>query len=155
MIIRGLVLLINHAKDGRRLLGHRYDESPPIQPPHTFNPDRFIKDGKLDPSFQDPCDQIFGFGRRCGPVALAASLVSLRWTEPPTRLSFCRICPGRFFALRTIFLNIACILTLFDIEAPLDGVLEPKFSEDSIMRYVIISQSPSNCSCTFPPVTTD
>lgn len=31
--------------------------------PHEFKPERFLKDGKLDPSVTDP-DAAFGFGRR-------------------------------------------------------------------------------------------
>ncbi len=30
-----------------------------------FRPERFIRDGKLDPSVRDPADFAFGFGRRC------------------------------------------------------------------------------------------
>ena len=33
--------------------------------PHTFNPARFLKDGKLDASVKDPEEMVFGFGRRC------------------------------------------------------------------------------------------
>ena len=32
--------------------------------PETFKPERFLKDGKLDPSVQDPTTIIFGYGRR-------------------------------------------------------------------------------------------
>jgi len=38
---------------------------PNIYPdPETFNPDRFLKDGKIDPSVFNPEDRIFGAGRR-------------------------------------------------------------------------------------------
>ena len=47
-----------------------------------------------------------------------------------------RICPGRWFAFRTLFLNIACTLAVFDIEAPADEKLEAKFREFAV-RYVI------------------
>jgi cytochrome P450 len=32
--------------------------------PFKFKPERFLKDGKLDPQVQDPGDIAFGFGRR-------------------------------------------------------------------------------------------
>ena len=45
-----------------------YDET--IYPePHTFDPERFLKDGKLDRSVKDPEDRIFGTGRRYDPVS--------------------------------------------------------------------------------------
>ena len=58
--------------------------------PHIFNPERFLKDGKLDPSVKDPEDRVFGSSRR--------------------------MCPGRHFASRTIFLRITTILATFNIE---------------------------------------
>jgi len=52
-----------------------YDET--VYPaPHTYNPERFLKDGKLDPSMEDPEDRIFGTGRRCD-LAQAAVLITL------------------------------------------------------------------------------
>ena len=35
-------------------------------------------------------------------------------------LSQSRICPGRYFADDSLFLNVACVLHVFDIEPPLD-----------------------------------
>ena len=32
--------------------------------PNDFCPDRFIKNGQLDPAVRDPTDYMFGFGRR-------------------------------------------------------------------------------------------
>ncbi len=32
--------------------------------PRNFLPERFLKDGQLDPSIRDPADFGFGFGRR-------------------------------------------------------------------------------------------
>lgn len=34
--------------------------------PFTFNPDRFMKNGKLNPAVMDPAQITFGFGRRYG-----------------------------------------------------------------------------------------
>jgi len=31
---------------------------------HTFNPDRFLKDGQIDPNVKDPEQLVFGLGRR-------------------------------------------------------------------------------------------
>jgi cytochrome P450 len=64
---------------------------PSVYPePHVFNPDRFLKDGKLDRSVRDPEDRVFGSSRR--------------------------ICPGKHFANRTLFLRIATVLATFGIE---------------------------------------
>lgn len=40
--------------------------------------------------------------------------------------------------MRTIFLNVACILTLFDIEAPTGEKLEAEFNEEHVLRYVTV-----------------
>ena len=34
--------------------------------PEDFDPERFLKGGKLDPSVRDPEERVFGAGRRCG-----------------------------------------------------------------------------------------
>ena len=40
-----------------------YDET--VYPsPSTYDPERFLKDGKLDPSVGDPESRVFGSGRR-------------------------------------------------------------------------------------------
>jgi len=40
---------------------------PNIYPdPETFDPDRFLKDGKIDPLVFNPEDRVFGAGRRQG-----------------------------------------------------------------------------------------
>ncbi|KAF7768382.1 hypothetical protein Agabi119p4_7625 [Agaricus bisporus var. burnettii] len=62
--------------------------------PLIFNPDRFLKNGELDPSVRDPTVASFGFGRR--------------------------ICPGRFFADAALFSTVTHVLTLFNIRPSLD-----------------------------------
>jgi cytochrome P450 len=62
--------------------------------PLTYNPDRFLKDGKIDPTVRDPATASFGFGRR--------------------------ICPGRFFSESSLFSIVAHVLTVFDIKPSLD-----------------------------------
>lgn len=95
-----------------------YDEST-YPAPHTYDPERFLKGGKIDPSVRDPEERVFGSGRR--------------------------ICPGRHFAMRTLFLNIACTLMLFDIDASADENLEAKFSGASLVRH------PTPFKCTIRP----
>ncbi|KAI0796931.1 cytochrome P450 [Abortiporus biennis] len=63
--------------------------------PECFNPERFLKDGKLDPTVRNPNKLAFGFGRR--------------------------ICPGRHFGNMSIFLIIASVLQVFDIEPAKDA----------------------------------
>jgi len=49
-----------------------YDET--VYPePHKYDPERFLKDGKLDRSVKDPEDRIFGTGRRYDPVPFSPS----------------------------------------------------------------------------------
>ncbi|KAH9929054.1 cytochrome P450 [Epithele typhae] len=62
--------------------------------PEQFRPERFISDGQLDKSVRDPTAFAFGYGRR--------------------------ICPGRHFAVDSIFINIASILHVFDVTPPVD-----------------------------------
>lgn len=94
-----------------------YDES--IYPaPHTYDPERYLKDGELDPFVNNPEERIFGSGRR--------------------------ICPGEHFAMRTLFLNIACILALFNVEAPIGADLEAKFFGGG----VIVNPLPFKCTIT-------
>ncbi|KAJ3490425.1 hypothetical protein NLI96_g1432 [Meripilus lineatus] len=59
--------------------------------PEVFNPDRFLKDGKIDPSVRNPLTIAFGFGRR--------------------------ICPGRHLSSNSLFLFIASLLHVYNVEA--------------------------------------
>ncbi|KAI0796818.1 cytochrome P450 [Abortiporus biennis] len=63
--------------------------------PDTFDPERFLKDGKLDPSVRDPGTLVFGFGRR--------------------------ICPGRHFSNMGVFLIMASVLQVYNIEPAKDS----------------------------------
>ncbi|KAF8884723.1 cytochrome P450 [Gymnopilus junonius] len=62
--------------------------------PFSFNPDRFMKDGKIDKSVRDPAHACWGFGRR--------------------------ICPGRYMAFGAVWIAIASLLTVFDIKKAVD-----------------------------------
>ncbi|TBU27012.1 CyP450 monooxygenase [Dichomitus squalens] len=80
--------------------------------PERFMPERFLKNGQLDPDVRDPFKFQFGFGRR--------------------------MCPGRHFALDSAFLMIASILHVFTIEPPVndDGsvaIVDPRIPFDSAL----------------------
>ncbi|KAJ7750432.1 cytochrome P450 [Mycena maculata] len=73
--------------------------------PDQFKPERFLKDGQLDPQVRDPSTAAFGFGRR--------------------------ICPGRYFSDASLYIVVASVLTAFTIEPPVDGNGKPlKMSPD-------------------------
>ena len=89
-----------------------HDES--VYPdPHTFNPDRFLKDGQINPEVKNPEQIAFGYGRRYFVLRWILVLYSSGDT------SF-RICPGRYFAARVLFLTVAHTLATFDISKCLD-----------------------------------
>jgi len=90
--------------------------------PFTFNPDRFMKDGNLDPSVRDP-EAAFGFGRR--------------------------ICPGRHMARDTIWINIGCILACFNVEKPLDA--DGNAFEPSVKYISQLLRHPEPFECRIKP----
>ena len=74
--------------------------------PETFNPERFLKpsapnstDLVLDSDVFDPQQIAFGFGRR--------------------------ICPGRHMAYESLWITIACILAVFNVEKAIGEDGEP------------------------------
>ena len=70
--------------------------------PERFDPERWLKDGKLNPDIREP-DASFGGGRR--------------------------LCPGRFMAHETMWITMACLLASFDFKKAKDEhgrVIEPK-----------------------------
>ena len=77
--------------------------------PDVFNPDRFIKDGSLNPDVRDPTTLAFGFGRRCDVLPHLRLIAS---TEP-----YISACPGRALAQTSAFLAIATVLHVFNIKA--------------------------------------
>ncbi|KAF4584967.1 hypothetical protein EYR40_001793 [Pleurotus pulmonarius] len=71
--------------------------------PAKFNPDRFLKDGEIDPDVLDPAQVAFGFGRR--------------------------ICPGRFFSADNTFIIVSTLLSAFNFRPPLDAQGKPILPE--------------------------
>ena len=88
--------------------------------PHEFNPDRFIRDGKIDPDIRDPFQFAFGFGRRYAETRDIRTVYSTH-----TSGVYSRICPGRYFARAALFINIASALHVFDIGPPTDEQGQP------------------------------
>ncbi|PPQ99996.1 hypothetical protein CVT26_009278 [Gymnopilus dilepis] len=70
--------------------------------PDSFRPERFLKDGRLDPLVFDPTTVVFGFGRR--------------------------ICPGAHIAQSILFIVAASVLSAFRISPATDEkgqIIEP------------------------------
>ncbi|KAF8960404.1 cytochrome P450 [Flammula alnicola] len=90
--------------------------------PFTFNPDRFMKDGKIDSSVRDPAHACWGFGRR--------------------------ICPGRYMAFSAIWIAVASMLSVFDIKKAVDEngkVIEPSHEYKSA---IVCIPKPFKCAIT-------
>ncbi|PIL29320.1 cytochrome P450 [Ganoderma sinense ZZ0214-1] len=74
---------------------YAFSRDPRVYPdPETFDPERFLKDGKINPDVQDPSTFAFGYGRR--------------------------ICPGRHFAEASLFIIIASVLHTLTIDYAVD-----------------------------------
>ncbi|KAF8629383.1 hypothetical protein AX17_005679 [Amanita inopinata Kibby_2008] len=91
--------------------------------PTSFRPERFLKDGKLDPRAVDPVDIAFGFGRRA--------------------------CPGVHIALAMTFICSASLLSAFDICKAVDS--EGNTVEPSTKSVHNIVGQPEPFKCSFVP----
>ncbi|RPD62677.1 cytochrome P450 [Lentinus tigrinus ALCF2SS1-7] len=91
--------------------------------PDRFLPDRFMRDGKLDPDVRDPNDFVFGYGRRK--------------------------CPGKAFAEVQMFTIIAMVLHVFDITPPLDESGQPIVITPRVTGSFVVY--PEDCRCTIKP----
>ena len=79
--------------------------------PLTFNPERFLENGRLNHDILDPQDVAFGFGRR--------------------------ICPGRYMAYDTIWITVATILVCTEIILAKDSAgKDIAVKEDYISAFV-------------------
>nr|BED43030.1 cytochrome P450 monooxygenase [Trametes versicolor] len=101
-----------------------FSRDPRMYPdPERFNPERFLKDGKINPAVQDPNTFVFGYGRR--------------------------ICPGRHFAEASLFIMIASVLHTLAIDQAVDehgNTIQPVAK----MTYGVI-QYPAPFPCTIKP----
>ncbi|OCH92626.1 CyP450 monooxygenase [Obba rivulosa] len=88
--------------------------------PEEFRPERFMKDGKLDPAVMDPAAIAFGAGRR--------------------------ICPGKHFSSLSLFINLACILYTFDVTPVLDAQGNPIIPEPHMGSGGLSHPRPFRCT---------
>lgn len=87
---------------------------PQVYPdPSEFRPERFLgPDGKLDPTVLDPRAAAFGYGRRGWSV--------LEIVYDPTNLTHCPHSPGIALGISTVWIAGASLLSVFNIERPVD-----------------------------------
>ncbi|KAF8815532.1 cytochrome P450 [Phlegmacium glaucopus] len=83
--------------------------------PMEYRPERYLKDGKLNPDVLDPSSVAFGYGRR--------------------------ICPGRHLSDNSLYSIVSCLLAVYDIKPPVDDhgniiKLEPKFTS-GLLSYPV------------------
>ncbi|KAJ2921248.1 hypothetical protein H1R20_g15846, partial [Candolleomyces eurysporus] len=93
--------------------------------PFEFNPERYLKDGKIDRSVPDAEFAAFGHGRR--------------------------MCPGRQFSNDGLFLIVASILSVFSVSAPKDEAGNPVFPKLEIKNPSIATLVPFKCDITARP----
>ena len=97
-----------------------------------YDPERYLKDGYLNPDVMDPDSAVFGFGRRL--VDPVHSTTYILWTFLP------RICPGRHLSDNTLYSIVSCLLAVYDIQPPVDDQgniikLKPEFT-GGLLPYV-------------------
>ena len=91
--------------------------------PEEFQPERYLKDGKLNPDARDPDCAVFGFGRRSVNI----------FPDIDAHQFFHSICPGRHLSDNSLYSIISCLLAVYDIEQPVDDQgntvkLKPEFT---------------------------
>ncbi|KAK0484583.1 cytochrome P450 [Armillaria novae-zelandiae] len=92
--------------------------------PDEFRPERFTDGHKLFKDIPDPRDFAFGYGRR--------------------------ICPGRHFAESNLWMNIATLLSVYNIRYPVDANgLEQKQDPKFIWKLALLK--PEEFECHFEP----
>lgn len=90
--------------------------------PNDFRPERYLKDGKIDPSVPDAERAAFGFGRR--------------------------ICPGRHFSDDALFLFASSLLAAFHVSPPNDEDGNPVPIPLNLKFELIAKPLPFKCNFT-------
>ena len=96
--------------------------------PQEFQPERFLKDGKLNPDVRDPECAAFGFGRRSVNAIYDSPSYYALITNSSTS-----ICPGRHLSDNSLYSIVSCVLAVYDIKPPVDDQgntlkLKPEFT---------------------------
>jgi hypothetical protein len=96
--------------------------------PEEFQPERFLKDGKLNPDVRDPECAAFGFGRR----SVKYYNIFFNIHSLPLIL-LARLCPGRHISDNSLYSFVSCVLAVYDIKPPVDDQgntleLKPEFT---------------------------
>ena len=94
--------------------------------PQEFHPERYLKDGKLNPDVRDPECAAFGFGRRSVNSLFSLSIYIII-------LTLSSICPGRHLSDSSLYSIVSCLLAVYDIRPPVDDQgntlkLRPEFT---------------------------
>ncbi|KAM5530763.1 hypothetical protein V8D89_015570 [Ganoderma adspersum] len=98
--------------------------NPEVYPdPEVFEPERYIKDGVLNPDAPNPASVVFGFGRR--------------------------ICLGKNLADASLFINVASVLHTFNISVPLDDDGQPQ--KVNVKMSTGFLSYPSGFACVIKP----
>jgi len=96
-----------------------YDEDE-YPDPSAFKPERFLKDGQLNPAVRDPALMAFGFGRR--------------------------MCPGSHVATSALWLTVATTLATFDISRAMDDNGAPIEPSVQYRSALICHPMPFKCT---------
>ncbi|KAF9038144.1 cytochrome P450 [Panaeolus papilionaceus] len=91
--------------------------------PSEYIPERYLKDGQINPDVRDASEAAFGAGRRK--------------------------CPGKYLSDESLYIIIASTLSLFDIEAALDDSGRPVKPPASFSSGLISYPTPFKC-CIIP-----
>ena len=85
--------------------------------PMEYDPERYLKDGKLNRDMMDSDSVAFGFGRRSVIQKYQNILRSASYESLPI---FLRVCPGRHLSDNTLYSTVSCLLAVYDIKPPVD-----------------------------------
>ena len=98
-----------------------------------YQPERYLKDGKLDPDVMDPDSVAFGFGRRSVDITFPVIPCTSYGLNFLTS-----ICPGKHFVDNSLYILASCLLAVYDITPPVDDrgnaiELKPEFTSSLVL----------------------